>query len=75
MNRSDGRLVSNLIRQALRVEDNTIFGDDLQTRSCFYAYALVSAFVLLMDGESDITGPINLGNPNYFTILEIAEKE
>ena len=71
---SDGRVVSNFICQALRGEDITIFGDGLQTRSFCYVDDLVSAFVLLMDSDSDITGPINLGNPNEFTMLELAEK-
>ena len=70
----DGRVVSNFICQALRGEDITIFGDGLQTRSFCYVDDLVSAFVLLMDSDSDITGPINLGNPNEFTMLELAEK-
>ncbi len=74
MHPSDGRVVSNFICQALRGEDITIFGDGLQTRSFCYVDDLVSAFVLLMDSNSDITGPINLGNPNEFTMLELAEK-
>ena len=74
MHPSDGRVVSNFICQALRGEDITIFGDGLQTRSFCYVDDLVSAFVLLMDSDSDITGPINLGNPNEFTMLELAEK-
>jgi UDP-glucuronate decarboxylase len=74
MHPSDGRVVSNFICQALRGEDITIFGDGLQTRSFCYVDDLVSAFVLLMDSDSDITGPINLGNPHEFTMLELAEK-
>lgn len=74
MHPSDGRVVSNFICQALRGEDITIFGDGLQTRSFCYVDDLVSAFVLLMDSYSDITGPMNLGNPNEFTMLELAEK-
>ncbi|MBF9024358.1 NAD-dependent epimerase/dehydratase family protein [Rhodobacterales bacterium HKCCD6035] len=74
MHPSDGRVVSNFICQALRGEDITIFGDGLQTRSFCYVDDLVSAFVLLMDSYSEITGPINLGNPNEFTMLELAEK-
>lgn len=74
MHPSDGRVVSNFICQALRGEDITIFGDGLQTRSFCYVDDLVSAFVLLMDSDSHITGPINLGNPNEFTMLELAEK-
>ena len=74
MHPSDGRVVSNFICQALRGEDITIFGDGLQTRSFCYVDDLVSAFVLLMDSNSEITGPINLGNPNEFTMLELAEK-
>ena len=74
MHPSDGRVVSNFICQALRGEDITIFGDGLQTRSFCYVDDLVSAFVLLMDSNSDISGPINLGNPNEFTMLELAEK-
>ena len=74
MHPSDGRVVSNFICQALRGEDITIFGDGLQTRSFCYVDDLVSAFVFLMDSDRDITGPINLGNPNEFTMLELAEK-
>ncbi len=74
MHPSDGRVVSNFICQALRGQDITIFGDGLQTRSFCYVDDLVSAFVLLMDSNSDITGPINLGNPNEFTMLELAER-
>jgi UDP-glucuronate decarboxylase len=68
---SDGRVVSNFIVQALRNEDITIYGDGSQTRSFCYVDDLVAGFVLLFEGSR--TGPINLGNPDEFTMLELAE--
>ncbi len=69
----DGRVVSNFIVQALRGESLTVYGDGTQTRSfCFYA-DLVDALVRLMNAEG-IQGPVNLGNPGEFTVLELAEK-
>ncbi len=74
MHPNDGRVVSNFIVQALKGEPITIYGDGSQTRSFCYVDDLVEALLLLMDSPSDVTGPINLGNPNEFTILELAEK-
>jgi UDP-glucuronate decarboxylase len=74
MHPNDGRVVSNFIMQALRGEPITIFGDGSQTRSFCYVDDLIEGFVRLMDTGDDITGPINLGNPNEFTIMELAEK-
>ena len=69
----DGRVVSNFILQALRGEDITVYGDGSQTRSfCFYA-DMIEAFVRLMHTPDDITGPMNLGNPGEFTMLQLAE--
>jgi UDP-glucuronate decarboxylase len=69
---SDGRVVSNFIVQALRNEDITIYGDGSQTRSFCYVDDLIDGFVRLF--ESNLTGPINLGNPGEFTMLELAEQ-
>ena len=74
MHPNDGRVVSNFIVQALRGEPITIYGDGAQTRSFCYVDDLVDAFVLFMDSPADVTGPINLGNPNELTILELAER-
>ncbi|MEE9304126.1 MAG: UDP-glucuronic acid decarboxylase family protein [Thiotrichaceae bacterium] len=74
MHPNDGRVVSNLIVQALQGESITIYGDGSQTRSFCYVDDLVKALMLLMDTPDGVTGPINLGNPNEFTILELAEK-
>ena len=71
---NDGRVVSNFIVQALKGDDITIYGDGSQTRSFCYLDDMVDAFVRFMNTEPKITGPINLGNPNEFTILELAEK-
>ena len=69
----DGRVVSNFIVQALRGKPITIYGDGSQTRSFCYVDDLVAGFVRLMDAPDDVTGPINLGNPGEFTILQLAE--
>jgi UDP-glucuronate decarboxylase len=74
MHPNDGRVVSNFIMQALRGEPITIFGDGKQTRSFCYVDDLLDGFVKLMDTADDVTGPINLGNPNEFTMLELAER-
>lgn len=79
MDTKDGRVVSNFIVQALQGVDLTIYGDGLQTRSFCYVDDLVEGFLRFMDIEQPdtrvkITGPINLGNPNEFTIKELAEK-
>ena len=69
----DGRVVSNLITQALKGEDLTIYGDGMQTRSfCFYR-DLIEGLMQLMNAEASITGPMNLGNPTELTVLLLAE--
>lgn len=70
---NDGRVVSNFIVQALRGEDITIYGTGHQTRSFCYVDDLISGFIAFMNSPKDVTGPINLGNPNEFTMLELAE--
>ena len=74
MHHADGRVVSNFIVQALRGDPITIFGDGQQTRSFCYVDDLVDSFVKMMETDSSITGPINVGNPGEFTIRELAEK-
>jgi UDP-glucuronate decarboxylase len=74
MQANDGRVVSNFIVQALRGETVTVFGDGSQTRSFCYVDDLIEGILRLMDAEDDVTGPINLGNPCEFSILELAEK-
>lgn len=74
MHPNDGRVVSNFIVQALRGEDITVYGDGSQSRSFCYVDDLIDAFVLLMDSPDDFTGPVNTGNPNEFTVLQLAEK-
>jgi len=69
----DGRVVSNFIRQALAGEDITIFGDGAQSRSFCYRDDLVEGLVRMMNGPEDFIGPVNLGNPDEFTIQELAE--
>ncbi len=68
----DGRVVSNFIRQALRGEDITVFGNGSQTRSFCYRDDLVEGMLRMMNGPDDFIGPVNLGNPDEFTILELA---
>lgn len=72
MNPSDGRVVSNFIVQALKDEDITVFGDGLQTRSFQYVDDLVEGMIRMMATDTLSIGPINLGNPNEFTMLELA---
>jgi UDP-glucuronate decarboxylase len=74
MHPNDGRVVSNFIVQALRGEDITIYGDGQQTRSFCYVDDLVDGMLRMMDTEAGFTGPINIGNPGEFTMLELAEK-
>lgn len=74
MNPNDGRVVSNFIVQALKGEDITIFGDGLQTRSFQYVDDLVEGMIRMMNSDKLFLGPVNLGNPNEFTMLELAEK-
>ncbi|HDH01764.1 MAG TPA: SDR family oxidoreductase, partial [Nitrospirae bacterium] len=74
MHPNDGRVVSNFIMQALRGEDLTVYGDGSQTRSFCYVDDLVGGLMKLMNSPDDFTGPVNLGNPAEFSILELAEK-
>lgn len=73
MHPNDGRVVSNFIMQALRGEDITVFGDGKQTRSFCYVDNMIDGLVRLMNSPDDFTGPVNLGNPKEFSILELAE--
>lgn len=74
MHPNDGRVVSNFIVQALKGQDITIFGDGSQTRSFCYVDDLIEGFIRLMNTDPGFTGPVNLGNPGEFTMLELAEK-
>jgi UDP-glucuronate decarboxylase len=69
----DGRVVSNFIRQALAGEDITIYGDGQQTRSFCYRDDLIEGMIRMMNGPDEFIGPVNLGNPDEFTILELAQ--
>ena len=71
---NDGRVVSNFIVQALKGEDITIYGEGQQTRSFCYVDDLIEGMILMMESNSDFYGPVNLGNPGEFTMLELAEK-
>jgi UDP-glucuronate decarboxylase len=73
MDSADGRVVSNFIFQALRGETITIYGDGSQTRSFCYVDDLITGFISLMNTPHEITGPINIGNPNEFTMTRLAE--
>ena len=74
MHPNDGRVVSNFILQALRQKDITVFGDGSQTRSFCFVDDLVDGMIRMMNAAGDFTGPVNIGNPNEFSILELAEK-
>jgi UDP-glucuronate decarboxylase len=74
MHPNDGRVVSNFVVQALLGRDITVFGDGLQTRSFCYVDDLIDGIIRLMNTSDDVTGPINLGNPKEFTMLELASK-
>ncbi|MBB3268212.1 UDP-glucuronate decarboxylase [Azospirillum sp. OGB3] len=74
MHPNDGRVVSNFIMQALRGEPITVYGDGAQTRSFCYVDDLIDGMLRLMDSDAAITGPINIGNPGEFTMLELAEQ-
>jgi len=74
MHPNDGRVVSNFIVQALKNQDITVFGDGTQTRSFCYVDDLIDGMIRMMNGPDEFTGPVNLGNPSEFTILELAEK-
>jgi UDP-glucuronate decarboxylase len=73
MHPNDGRVVSNFIVQALRRENITVYGEGNQTRSFCYVDDLVDAMLRMIDTAKEVTGPINVGNPNEFTIRELAE--
>ena len=73
MELNDGRVVSNFILQALKGEDITIYGDGKQSRSFQYVDDLVEGMLRMMNSSDDFTGPVNIGNPNEFTMLELAE--
>ena len=74
MHPNDGRVVSNFILQALKGENITIFGDGTQTRSFCYVDDLVDGMIKMMSSPDLLTGPVNLGNPNEFTMLDLAQK-
>ena len=74
MHPNDGRVVSNFIVQALTNRDITVYGDGSQTRSFCYVDELVEGLIRMMNGPDDFVGPVNLGNPTEFTILDLAEK-
>jgi UDP-glucuronate decarboxylase len=73
MHPHDGRVISNFIMQALRGEDITVYGDGAQTRSFCYVDDLIDAMIRMMATGDDVTGPVNIGNPSEFTILQLAE--
>ena len=74
MDPNDGRVVSNFVMQALRGEDITVYGDGTQTRSFCYVDDLVEGMIRMMNSRDGFTGPVNLGNPGEFTMLELANK-
>ena len=74
MNANDGRVVSNFVVQALRGEDITIYGDGQQTRSFQYVTDLIEGMLRMMETPDNVFGPVNIGNPGEFTMLELAEK-
>ncbi len=74
MHPNDGRVVSNFIVQALKIEPITVYGDGGQSRSFCYVDDMVEGFVRLMNSADEFTGPVNLGNPGEFTLRELAEK-
>lgn len=73
MSANDGRVVSNFIIQALHNEDITIYGDGMQTRSFCYVDDLIDGMMRMIDSRDGFTGPVNLGNPGEFTMLQLAE--
>jgi len=74
MNPNDGRVVSNFIVQALKGEDITIYGDGTQTRSFQYVDDLIEGMIRMMNTDDHFIGPVNIGNPDEFTMLELAQK-
>ena len=73
MRPDDGRVISNFIVQALKGDDITIYGDGRQTRSFCYVDDLVDGMTRMMNSRDDFTGPVNLGNPNEITMIQLAE--
>jgi UDP-glucuronate decarboxylase len=73
MHPNDGRVASNFIMQALKGDDLTVFGDGSQTRSFCYVDDMIDGLIKLMYSPDDFTGPVNLGNPSEFSILELAD--
>src|SRR5215813_12190479 len=73
MHPNDGRVVSNFIVQALKGEDITIYGDGMQTRSFCYVHDLIDGMIRMMDTPDEVTGPVNIGNPHEYTMLELAQ--
>ena len=73
MDKNDGRVISNFIVQALQNKDITIYGDGTQTRSFCYVDDLIDGIIKMMNSDDEVTGPINLGNPQEFTMKELAE--
>jgi UDP-glucuronate decarboxylase len=74
MHPNDGRVVSNFILQALKNQDITVYGDGKQTRSFCYVDDMIEGVIRMMQTPDDFTGPVNLGNPQEYSILELAEK-
>jgi UDP-glucuronate decarboxylase len=74
MHPNDGRVVSNFIVQALTNREITVFGDGSQTRSFCYVDDMIDGIIRMMNGPDNFIGPVNIGNPNEFSILELAEK-
>ena len=74
MDPADGRVVTNFIIQSLKNQDITVYGDGNQTRSFCYVDDLVDGLIKMMNTKNDFIGPVNLGNPNEFTILDLAQK-
>ena len=74
MHHADGRVVSNFIMQAMRDDPITIYGEGQQTRSFCYVDDLIEGSIRMMESDDTVTGPINIGNPGEFTMLELGEK-
>ena len=74
MDPNDGRVISNFIVQALKGEDITIYGDGRQTRSFCYVDDLIDGIIRMMESGEDFIGPVNLGNPSEFTVMQLAQK-
>jgi UDP-glucuronate decarboxylase len=74
MHPNDGRVVSNFIIQALKNQDITVYGEGTQTRSFCFVDDLIDGLIRMMNAPDDFNGPVNIGNPNEFSILELADK-